>query len=69
MMTLNTRKAALSLAVVASVSLLGACADKPGSKGWCEDMSAKSKGEWTGDEAKTYAAHCVLESTTISSRA
>ena len=32
-------------------------------------MSAKSKGEWTGDEAKAYAAHCVLESTTIGSEA
>ena len=30
MMTANTRKIALSLAVVAGVSLLGACADKPG---------------------------------------
>ena len=55
MMNSNTRKVALSLAVVAGVSLLSACADKPGSEGWCEDMSAKSKGEWTGDEAKTYA--------------
>ena len=45
MMTLNTRKVALSLAVVVGVSLLGAGADKPESKGWCEDMSAKSKGE------------------------
>ena len=57
MMYSNTLKVALSLVVVASVSLLGACADKPGSEGWCEDMSAKSKGEWTRDEAKTYAAH------------
>ena len=65
----TTRKIALSIAVVAGVSLLSACADKPGSKGWCEDMSAKSKGDWTGDEAKTYAAHCVLESTTIGSQA
>ena len=61
------QKVALSTVVVASVLLLGACMDKPGSKGWCEDMSAKSKGEWTGDEAKTYATHCVLESTTIGS--
>jgi len=45
MMTLYTRKVSLSLAVVVDVSLLGACADKPGSIGWCEDMSAKSKGE------------------------
>ena len=44
MMIANTRKVALSLAIVASDSLLGAFADKPGSKGWCEDMSAKSKG-------------------------
>ena len=64
---IKTRKIALSIAAVASVALLGACADKPGSEGWCEDMSAKSKSEWTGDEAKTYAAHCVLESTTIGS--
>jgi len=52
---------------VAIVSLLGACADKLGSKGVCEDMSAKSKGDWTGDEARTCAAHCVPESTTIGS--
>ena len=69
MMTSNTRRIALSLAVVTGFSLLGACGDKPGSTGWCEDMSAKSKGEWTGDEAKTYATHCVLESTTIGSEA
>jgi len=52
---------------VASVNLLGTCADKLGSKGGCEDVSAKSKGEWTRDEAKTCAAHCVPESTTIGS--
>ena len=45
MMNSNTRKVALSLAILAGVSLLSACADKPGSKGWREDMSAKSKGE------------------------
>ena len=45
MMTLNTQKVALSLAVVVGVNLLDACADTPGSKGWCEDMSARSKGE------------------------
>ena len=52
---------------MANVSLLGACADKPASKGWFEDMSAKSKGEWIGDEAKTCFTHCVPESTTIGS--
>ena len=32
-------------------------------------MSAKSKSEWTGEEAKTCAKHCVFESTTIGSEA
>ena len=52
---------------MANVSLLGACADTPGSKGWFEDMSAKSKGEWTDDEAKICFAHCLPESTPIGS--
>ena len=61
MLNSNTRKAALSLAVVAGVSLLSACADKPGSEGWCEDMSAKSKGEWTIQEVADYAKYCVVD--------
>ena len=61
------RQMSLSLVAVASVALLSACADKTGSEGWCETMSAKSKSEWTGEEAKSYAAHCVLDSTTIGS--
>jgi len=31
-----------------------------GSEEWCEDLSEKPKGEWTGDETKSYAKHCVL---------
>ena len=27
---------------------------------WCEKLSKKPKGEWTGDEAGSYAKHCVL---------
>ena len=61
MMIANTRKVALSLAIVASDSLLGACADKPGSKGWCEDMSAKSKGEWTTQQVADHAKYCVVD--------
>jgi len=40
MMYSDTRKVLLLLAVLARVSLFGFCADKPGSKGKCEDMSA-----------------------------
>lgn len=68
-MTSNTtKKILLTLAAVSTISLLSACS-KPGSEGWCETMSEKSKSDWTGSETKTYASHCVLESTTIGSEA
>ena len=57
---------AISVMTIGSALLIG-CTDKPGSEGWCEQMSAKSKSEWTGEEAKSFAAHCVFESTTIGS--
>lgn len=69
MHTLQHRRITSSLALIAAAVLMSGCADKPGSEGWCNDMSAKNKSEWTGDEAKTYATHCVLESTTIGSEA
>ena len=63
------RRAALLATFALTGLLLQGCADKPGSEGWCSTMSAKSKSEWTGEEAKTYAKHCVFESTTIGSEA
>lgn len=47
--------------------LLVGCADKPGSEGWCQDLKARDKSSWTSDEAKTYARHCLLDSTTVGS--
>ena len=43
-MSSSTRKVALSLVVVVSISLLGAGADKPGRETWCEDMGKSVKG-------------------------
>ena len=62
------KKIALTLAAISTIGLLTAC-NEPGSQGWCDTMSEKSKSEWTGSDTKTYAAHCVLESTTIGSEA
>ena len=62
------QKIALTLAAISTIGLLTAC-NEPGSQGWCDTMSEKSKSEWTGSDTKTYAAHCVLESTTIGSEA
>lgn len=40
--------------------LLSACSAEIGSQAWCEDMQAKPKGEWTANEAGSYAKHCLL---------
>lgn len=48
------------LALVAT-ALLNACAPKVGSPEWCENMEKKPKGDWSLNEAKDYAKHCVLK--------
>jgi len=40
--------------------LLAACAPEVGSEAWCKHLSDKPKGEWTADEAASYAKHCVM---------
>ncbi len=39
---------------------LAACSPEVGSKEWCGDLEKKSKGDWSANEAKNYAKHCVL---------
>jgi len=53
--------------MVLLIGLTG-CADEPGSAPWCETKGEQSKSEWSMDDAATYAAHCVLDSTTIGSK-
>jgi len=40
---------------------LVACSAEVGSKEWCNDLEQKAKGEWTVNEAKDYARHCLLK--------
>lgn len=37
-----------------------ACSPDVGSKEWCADMKEKDKGQWTAEEAKDFAKHCIL---------
>ena len=53
---------AISLFVMASVLALAGCAPEVGSKKWCEQLAEKPKGDWTANEAKDYAKHCVFRS-------
>lgn len=41
--------------------LMSACSPEVGSEKWCEDIKKKPKGEWTANEAKDYAKHCIFK--------
>ena len=47
--------------IVLSLVLLAACAPEVGTQKWCEQLDEKPNGEWTVNEAKAYAKHCVFE--------
>jgi PBP1b-binding outer membrane lipoprotein LpoB len=49
-----------TISVLLLALLFSGCAPEPGSKQWCEKMEDKAKGDWTSNEAKTFAKHCVL---------
>lgn len=38
---------------------LAACSEV-GSEAWCQDMKEKPKGDWTANEAGSYAKYCLL---------
>lgn len=41
---------------------LFACSAEVGSEKWCSHLDAKAKGDWTMNEAKGYARHCLFKS-------
>ena len=48
--------------------VLAACTAEPGSERWCEQKKDQPKSEWSMDDAKTFAAHCLIEDLTIGSK-
>jgi len=56
------------LILAISVVLLTACSIEPGSEKWCKAKADQSKSEWTTDDAKTFAMHCIFDSQTIGSK-
>lgn len=53
-------KKVLALVALAGLLLAG-CAPEVGSKKWCKAMEAKPKGDWTANEAKDFAKHCLFK--------
>jgi len=41
--------------------MLSACSPKVGSKEWCAAMKEKPRGEWTSNEIRDYAEHCLFK--------
>jgi hypothetical protein len=37
-----------------------ACSAEVGSDEWCADLKEKPKGEWTANEVRDYAKHCLF---------
>lgn len=51
-----------ALILLATSLLLTGCAPEVGSKKWCEQLENKPKGDWSANEAKDYAKHCIFRS-------
>ena len=45
--------------VLVTAFFLSGCGTKVGSKEWCSAMEKKPQGEWSMDDAKAYAQHCI----------
>jgi hypothetical protein len=43
------------------LALAGGCAPEVGSDRWCENMKAKAKADWSANEAKDFAKHCIFK--------
>ena len=48
------------LLLLASAPVLAGCDAEVGSEEWCEDMKEKNAGDWTANEAASFAKNCVL---------
>lgn len=48
-------------AAIAMLLSLTACAPEVGSDKWCANLKEKPKGDWSANEAKDYAKHCVFK--------
>ena len=40
---------------------LSGCAPEIGSDAWCQQLGEKAKGDWTLNETKDYARHCLFK--------
>jgi len=58
-MKMIKRMSLVAVMGLAVLSLQG-CFAEVGSKEWCADLKEKPKGDWSANEAKDYAKHCIF---------
>ncbi len=49
-----------AFAFLGAFALIAACSPEVGSPEWCADVKEKPKDQWTGEEAKAFAEHCLF---------
>ncbi len=53
------RMLVMCLVLLASTTV--GCAPEVGSDAWCERMKEAPKGDWSANDAGSYAKHCLLK--------
>jgi hypothetical protein len=51
----------MSLSVLGTVGLLAGCEPEVGSDRWCEKMADTPKSDWSVNDAKAFAQHCIFK--------
>ena len=49
------------LVLLVACWLVSSCSPEVGSEKWCKNLEEKAKGDWTANEAKDYATHCIFK--------
>lgn len=49
------------LLLLSLLTLAAGCAPEVGSERWCEKLKEKPKGDWSANEAKDFAKHCLFK--------
>ena len=55
------RKTCAIVSFLFLASLLSGCTPEVGSDEWCQDMVDTPKGDWTTNDAKAFAEHCIFK--------
>ncbi len=43
------------------ITALGGCSPQVGSQAWCQKMEDTPSGDWSGNQVRDYAQHCLFK--------